>query len=153
MTLNPSATDVYELAVNLDDQTGQVIGDALETLLAEGALDVWTTAIGMKKNRPAVMLSLLVLPQDKDRLSLRVLELTGSFGVRSRPCSRLVLDRKHVTATCPLGQFRVKIGLHQGRILVAQPELEDVRALARAGGVPLRDALAHASAAAQALRH
>jgi pyridinium-3,5-bisthiocarboxylic acid mononucleotide nickel chelatase len=149
--LPQSAVDVVELSVNLDDQTGEVIGDAMEVLLAEGALDVWTQAIGMKKNRPGVMLSLLAAPGDAERLGARVLALTGSFGVRMRPAARLVLERRHVTAQCRLGEFRVKIGVLAGRVLVAQPEMADVKKMAVEAGVTLREAMGAAQAAAQEL--
>jgi pyridinium-3,5-bisthiocarboxylic acid mononucleotide nickel chelatase len=147
--LPQSPVNVVELSVNLDDQTGQIIGDAIDTLLAQGALDAWTTPIGMKKNRPGTMLSLLASPQDQDRLALLLLELTGSFGVRMRPVSRLVLDRKHITVDSPLGQFRLKVGSLHGRIIVARPEMQDVKTLALKAGIPLRLAIEQANAAAQ----
>ncbi len=78
---------VVEIVANLDDATGEALGDAAQTLLAEGALDVWTAAIQMKKQRPGVMLSILSREADAARLGLRIMELTGSFGVRHRPCS------------------------------------------------------------------
>ena len=57
--VNPSPTAVTEIVVNLDDVTGEVVGDAVRTLMQAGALDVWTAEIQMKKGRPGVMLSLL----------------------------------------------------------------------------------------------
>jgi uncharacterized protein (DUF111 family) len=149
--LTPSPTDVWELAVNLDDQTGQVVGDSIDTLLAQGALDAWTTPIGMKKNRPGVMLSILAKPTDKDRLAALMLQLTGSFGVRMHPCTRLVLDRKHVTGQCSLGTFRIKVGSLSGKIIAAQPEMQDVKQLALANNTTLRQALNLAMAEAQKL--
>ncbi len=148
-SLAQSPVDVVELSVNLDDQTGQVIGDAIDTLLAEGALDAWTAAIGMKKNRPGVMLSVLAAPKDDQRLALRLIELTGSFGVRMRACRRLVLERRHIAGVCGLGEFRIKVGSLGGRIMVARPEMQDVKALAEKAGVSLRSALEQANAAAQ----
>ena len=40
------------LEANLDDLNPQVFGYVMERLLAEGALDVFGTAVQMKKNRP-----------------------------------------------------------------------------------------------------
>lgn len=141
-------TQVVELAVNLDDATPQLVGEAQRVLMEQGALDVWTTAIGMKKGRPGVCLSLLCGQGDADRLSRRVLELTGSFGVRRRGWDRLVLDRRHETIATPIGPVRVKVGVLDGEVLVAKPEYEDVRALAESAGVTFRAAQRTAGAAA-----
>lgn len=149
-TLSPAR--VCELAVNLDDVTAQVIGDAATRLMSEGALDVWTTAIGMKKQRPGVMLSVLCSPGDRDRLARRVLELTGSFGARFREWDRIVLEREHVEVDSAIGGLRVKVGSMDGRVVVARPEFEDVKALADRAGVSVRRAMDEANAAANRVR-
>lgn len=148
----PALTAVVEMAVNLDDVTAQVVGDAQQRLLAEGALDVWTVPIGMKKQRPGVMLCLLCDDRDAQALARRIIELTGSFGVRMRQWDRLVLDRRHETVTTRYGKLRIKVGSLEGRVLVARPEFEDVKALADAAGVPVGEAMSAAHAAADAWR-
>src|SRR5690348_3157485 len=91
-----SLTTIVELAVNLDDMTAQVIGDAQERLLAAGALDAWTIPIGMKKQRPGVMLCLLCAEADRAAMARLVIDLTGTLGVRYRTWERVVLQRAHV---------------------------------------------------------
>ncbi|MBI1369899.1 MAG: DUF111 family protein [Planctomycetes bacterium] len=139
---------VVELAVNLDDVTGEIIGAASETLLDEGALDVWTAAITMKKNRPAVMLSMLCEASRADYFARRIIELTGSFGVRHRTWDRLVLERRIETVQTDFGPIRVKVGSLEHETLVAKPEFEDVRAAAREHHVSERLVLDAARAAA-----
>jgi pyridinium-3,5-bisthiocarboxylic acid mononucleotide nickel chelatase len=155
----PAPSEVVELAVNLDDLTGQVLGDAQVRLLEAGALDVWTVPIGMKKQRPGVMLCVLAEAPHRDALARLMLELTGSFGVRFRAWQRLVLDRRHEPVQTRLGPVRLKVGTlapdDGGRgeeLVVVQPEFEDVRALARSAGVSLRTALQAAHAAADTWR-
>lgn len=147
-TLSP--TRVCELVVNLDDATPQVVASAQRALIEAGALDVWTTAIGMKKQRPGVMLSLLCEASQRDVMARRVIELTGSFGVRMRVWDRLVLERRFETVATGLGEARVKLGLLDGRCVVAAPEYESVAALARAAGVNVREAMEVAKAATTA---
>jgi uncharacterized protein (DUF111 family) len=142
-------TEVWEIAVNLDDVSGEIIGDAVPRLLEAGALDVWTTPIQMKKQRPGVMLGLLCASEQRDALARLVIELTGSFGVRFRPWERLVLQRRFVTLTTALGDVRVKVGALDGREVVAAPEYESVRQLAQRAGVSLRQAMLTAQAAVQ----
>lgn len=145
---DPTPTAVYELVVNLDDTTGEIIGHAMETLLAEGALDVWTTAIGMKKGRPGVMMSVLCRAEDRDKTARRVLALTGSFGVRYRSWDRLVLDRSFTEVDTVLGRATVKVGSLDGALIAVRPEYEDAKELARAAGVTVREAMDQVTAAA-----
>ncbi|MEX0652841.1 MAG: nickel insertion protein [Phycisphaeraceae bacterium] len=145
-------TEVVELAVNLDDVTPEVIAAATAALLAEGALDVWTVAIGMKKQRPGVMLCLLCAVDQRAALARRVVALTGSFGVRWRTWDRLVVDRRHVTLETAWGPVRVKVGELDGQVVVARPEYEDVRSLAARAGVDVREAMGAATAAAERWR-
>ena len=149
---NPSPTSVTEIVVNLDDVTGELIGDAQQELMAAGALDVWTTAIQMKKGRPGVMLSILCEAGRKDELARRVIELTGSFGVRFREWGRLVLDRRHVTVDTTFGKVRIKVGSLDGKIVVAQPEFEDVKQLAQEAGATTREVMDAARSAAHIWR-
>lgn len=149
----PSPTIVFELAVNLDDVTPQVLGDAFERLLAAGALDVWSVPIGMKKQRPGVMLCALCTESQRFELARLIIDLTGSLGVRSRVWERLVLQRSHVRVETRFGALRLKLGTLEGALIVAQPEFEDVKALADETGVPLRIILQAAHAAADHYRN
>jgi len=139
---------VAELVVNLDDTTPEVIGQAVDALLAEGALDAWTTPIGMKKNRPGVMLSVLCREEDRARTAERVLRLTGSFGVRHRVWDRTVLDRAVHTLQTRLGEIEIKVGSRDGRAVVAQPEWASVLEAADRKGITPRETMAAATAAA-----
>lgn len=147
-----ASTRVAELAVNLDDITAELIADAQQTLLDEGALDVWTVAIGMKKGRAGTMLCVLCLEEDRDTFARRILALTGSLGVRHRLWDRTVLDRKFVTVTTRFGQVRVKVGMLEGQGIVARAEFEDLRKIARQHGVSLREVATAAEAAIESYR-
>ncbi len=74
--------EVMELSCNLDDMCPEDIGFALELLLDAGALDVWTSPIGMKKNRPGVMLSLLCPVEEAERFAELLFRHTTTLGIR-----------------------------------------------------------------------
>jgi hypothetical protein len=149
--MEAAAEKVFEISANLDDASGEVLGEALSRLIDEGALDAWTTPIGMKRNRPGVTLSLLCCIEDRDRLARRLIELTGTFGVRYRAWDRLVLARRHETVETKFGSIRVKVGSIEGRVVTAKPEFADARQLAEKHGVPVRCVLDAARAARMAL--
>ncbi len=143
---------VVELVVNLDDISAELMGEAQQALLAGGALDVGTTPIGMKKQRPGVMLSVLCAVEDQSATARRIIELTGSFGVRYRRWDRLVLERVLVEVETMYGPVRVKVGYLDGRVVAARPEYEQVRQVAAAAGLCVREAMAAADAAAERWR-
>jgi pyridinium-3,5-bisthiocarboxylic acid mononucleotide nickel chelatase len=128
---NPAEADtVWLLETNLDDVSGEVIGYTTEQLLAAGALDVWTTAIQMKKQRPGVVLS--VLAQDNKRCELEAIMFreTGTLGVRRCRLSRTKQPRPEATAETPWGPVRLK---------ACKPEYDDCARIARAHNIPLRE--------------
>ena len=139
---------VIELVANVDDASAEVLASAMDGLLADGALDAWTAPITMKKTRPGCMLSVLCEVSARERLGRRLMELTGSFGVRWRTWDRVVLDRHHESVTTPFGSVRLKIGSRDGRPLLAKPEFEDAAEAARQHEVPVRLVLDHARGAA-----
>lgn len=143
------STRVSEIAANLDDVTGEVVGQAVDALRRAGALDVWTTPIQMKYDRPAVTLSALVETDDAVRLSELLMELTGSFGVRRREWDRVVLDRRFESIDTPFGPVRIKIGELDGRVVAVKPEYADAARAADEAGVVVRLVLDTARAAAQ----
>ena len=125
---------VILLETNLDDVSGLVLGYAQERLFAAGALDVWTTPIQMKKNRPGTVLSVLV-PKDKEQLATGViLRETPTLGIRTRLVDRYVADRKMVTIETELGTVAVKLKLLDGKAISAAPEPDDVRRIAMETG-------------------
>lgn len=138
------------MACNLDDTTGEALGYALERLLAAGALDVWLTPIQMKKNRPAVTLSVLASPEQAGELAALLLSETTTLGVRQSVVDRFKAGRKSIDVETPYGPVQAKIKCLAGRAVAATPEYDDCAALAREQGVPFIDVYVAAQAAASA---
>jgi len=85
--------EVYILSCNLDDMTGEDIGHAMDVLLEEGALDVYTEPISMKKNRPAVCLNVMCHADERDKFARLIFASTSTIGIREAKYNRYVLDR------------------------------------------------------------
>jgi hypothetical protein len=143
-----SAEALVELRCNLDDITGELVAYTIEQLLAAGALDAWAAPLVMKKGRPAVQLSALCRPADRERISAIILRETPTLGVRWSAAERLAAGRELRAVDTPWGQVRVKRKLLDGAPAGDAPEYEDCAALARAHGVPLADVYAAALRAA-----
>ncbi|MBZ5639844.1 MAG: nickel pincer cofactor biosynthesis protein LarC [Acidobacteriia bacterium] len=134
----PAANDVVVIEVTLDDAPPQVVAYAAERLFAEGALEVFTTPVHMKKGRSGHLLTVLARPDRLDALAGVVLRETPTLGLRYRREGRIELDRRTATVTTPFGRVRLKEGLLGGSPIKAWPEYEDCARLARSRGVPLK---------------
>jgi pyridinium-3,5-bisthiocarboxylic acid mononucleotide nickel chelatase len=138
---------VIVIEANLDDDLPEIVGAAMETLFAAGALDVFFTAIQMKKNRPGVKLTVLAPPNLAAALSAVVLRETSTLGVRTYPTSRVKTRRWQETVATPWGDVRVKVKEFVGERRAA-PEYADCLELSRRAGVPLPEVYQAVNAAA-----
>jgi uncharacterized protein (TIGR00299 family) protein len=129
-----------QLAVNVDDVTGEVIAHTIAVLIDAGAFDAWATPIVMKKGRPAHVVSALCDPALVDRVAGALVAETGSLGVRATTVERWPQTRRQVTVE--VGGHRIGVKLAPGRVKV---EHDDAAAAARALGRPLRDVLDEAA--------
>ena len=141
------------LEANVDDLEPELVPDAIDALLAAGALDAWTAPIVMKRGRPAVAISALCERDMLDEVRRTFFEATTTFGVRVHEVSRPELDRRIVEIDLAEGgpRIRVKLGVLDGRTLNAKPEHADVVEAARKLGRPVRSVHAQASALAYRL--
>src|SRR6185295_13334743 len=133
------AASVVVIEADIDDMNPQLFGVVMETLHAEGALDVFYTAIQMKKNRPGTLLTVVAPPDARERLTAAIFRETTTIGVRYSEMSRECLDREEVSVATPLGAVRVKVARRDGRVLNAAPELEDCARIAREHQVPVKE--------------
>jgi len=129
---------VAVLETNLDDCTGEVIGYTIERLFTAGALDVFAVPIQMKKNRPAVLLTVIAEPARVPELEAILFRETGTFGVRRTTAARSKLHRESVTVVTPWGEVRAKRGWRDGFEIVT-PEYDDCARVAAEAGVALRE--------------
>ncbi|MBI1922114.1 MAG: nickel pincer cofactor biosynthesis protein LarC [Geobacter sp.] len=136
-----SATLLHDEAVlletHIDDISPEILGFLMERLLAEGALDAAFSPVQMKKNRPAVKLTVLSSPEKLEHLARLVLTETTTIGVRYHPVARFKLERTVEQRQTSLGPVRVKIIRDGSSLLRIAPEYEECRRIAEDQGLPL----------------
>ncbi|MFT5583098.1 MAG: hypothetical protein ACI9VR_000676 [Cognaticolwellia sp.] len=143
-------TSVLELQTQVDDMRGEEVPALLDALFAAGALDAWTQQVSMKKGRPALLLSALCRPQNREGVSRAMLRHSTSFGLRVQALERDILRREHVPVQTAFGPIRIKVGWLDDERLQASPEHEDCAHAALAHDRPLRSVYAAAQAAYRA---
>ncbi len=135
------------LEANIDDLDPRLWPAVLDRILAAGAADAWLTPILMKKGRPAHTLSVLTDAACRADVLAIVFAETTTIGLRERPVGKVALDRDIRTVEVGGETIRVKVARHEGVVVNAQPEYEDVAAAATALGRPVKAVLADAVAA------
>jgi len=136
--------EIRVIEANLDDLNPQVYGYFLERALAAGALDVFTTPIQMKKNRPGTLLTVLCNPADESKFQDLFFAETTTLGVRSHTTQRRCLPREWESVSTRYGEVRMKLARVNGRVVQISPEYEDCRKLAEAKSVPLQHVMQEA---------
>ena len=130
--------EISVIEANLDDMNPQIYGHLQERALAAGALDVYTTPVQMKKNRPGTLLTVLCKPSDVEAMMNLVFAETTTFGARTYRAQRRTLPRELVNVQTRFGQLRVKVSRVNGNVLHATPEYEDCKKAATEQNVPLQ---------------
>lgn len=133
--------DILELKCNIDDMTAEEIGFAMEQLLNNGALDVYTVAIGMKKSRPGVILCTLCKEKDKDNMLKSIFKNTTTIGVRICKNERETLERKVKVRETAFGKVHWKISSGYG-VQKEKAEFEDLRQIAQKYQLSIKEARA-----------
>ena len=134
-----STDTVCVLECNIDDMTGEELGFAKEELMKQGARDVFSASVDMKKGRPGILLSVICSMDDKERMVREIFKLTSTIGIRQKICERYVLDRTIEKKNTPYGEVSVKkvsgYGVERSKI-----EYEDARKIAEAESISIAEA-------------
>ncbi len=136
---------VSVIEANLDDMNPQVYGYLVDKALECGALDVFSSAVQMKKNRPGMLVTILCEPSNAARMMDLLFRETTTIGVRTHEAQRKTLAREFVRVTTEYGDVRMKVSKLGDAVVNAAPEYEDCRAIAEKQGVPLKTVLAAAA--------
>ena len=137
--LGASQETILELSCNVDDMSPEAVGFAIEELLRLGAPDAYYTQIGMKKNRPGLILTCLCREEQRDEMVRAIFRHTTTLGVRETLCRRYVLRRETHTVETPYGPVRVKRAEGYG-VEREKAEYDDLRRIARDAELTLAQA-------------
>lgn len=130
--------EITELNCNIDDMTAEEVSFACNRLRKEGALEVYTTAIGMKKNRQGVLLTCLCRNEDKEKLLETIFRYTSTIGIRECVYKRYVLDRYEKRVSTELGEVSIKYSTGYG-ISKSKAEYEDIAKIAEENNMSVEE--------------
>lgn len=108
-----------------------------DKILEDGALDIYTESIYMKKNRPANKISILCKEEDLEKFVEKLLKETSTFGVRYHKYNREILNRKYIKVNTVYGEVTFKLGYYKGSLIKVTPEYEECKMISKNTGIPL----------------
>ncbi len=131
--------DAILLECNIDDMSNEVIGSLMDRVLEAGAKDISFQNIQMKKNRPAILLSILTTEKNEDPLKDLLFRETSTFGIKSFRVKKSILKREVEEVSTSLGLVRIKKGLLGDEVIKSKPEFEDVLRISKEKQIPLME--------------
>ncbi|MDP6582737.1 MAG: nickel pincer cofactor biosynthesis protein LarC [Vicinamibacterales bacterium] len=133
----------------IDDMNPQIFGVLMDRLYAAGAVDVFFTAVQMKKNRPGTHVTVLVPPEQREAVSETLFRDSTTIGVRHAEVTRETLRRELVAVSTSFGEVRCKVARRDRVVLNVAPEFDDCARLAEQHGVAVKEVYAVAVKAYQ----
>ena len=129
---------VIELRCNIDDQSPEQISYASEVLLGNGALDVYSTPVVMKKGRLGTLFTVICKEENREKIIKLIFKHTTTIGIRETLCHRYILDRKEDSLTTDYGMVRVKTGFGYGTVR-HKYEYNDLKFIAKKTGLSIQE--------------
>ena len=129
---------IIELRCNLDDMAPEDIAYATELLMNEGACDVYTLNIQMKKNRPGIMLCCMCKQNEKEKFAGLIFKHTSTIGIREYECNRYILKRENIVIDTGYGKVQAKKSEGYGTKKI-KAEYEDIARIAKETGLPISE--------------
>jgi len=142
-----SGDRVVQIECEIDDMSPQLFGPLMDLLTEAGALDVFYSAVQMKKNRPGTLVTVLAAPNLREAITAILFSHSTTIGVRYQEMQRDTLDREIRSIETPIGSVRFKVATRGGRVLNAAPEFEDCARIAAERGLPIKEVQAIATRA------
>lgn len=131
-----SEEELFLLETNIDDMSSEVYSYIFDKLFSLNALDVYTTSISMKKNRPAILLSVLVKEENVFDVEKFIFKETTTFGIRKTKFNRTALKREFKKIDTKYGEVTVKVGILDNEVIKVMPEYEDVKRISLEKNIP-----------------
>jgi uncharacterized protein (TIGR00299 family) protein len=132
------AEAIVTVECEIDDMNPQLFGPLMERLYAAGALDVFYSAVQMKKNRPGTLVTVIAHPDRRHDIAGVLFAETTTIGVRYREMVRECLEREWETLETSVGKIRFKVARRGGKVLNAAPEFDDCVRAAVERGLPVK---------------
>lgn len=146
--LGGSVSRVGIIEAAIDDATPEVLSYVAEKLFHAGAIDVYRTAVQMKKGRSGTQFTVLCDPERARDIQALLFTETTTLGLRYREEEKISLQREFITVETQWGGVKIKVAVGEhGEPVNMAPEFEDCRRVAETHGVPLKHVMQAAVAA------
>ncbi|TFG18305.1 MAG: nickel pincer cofactor biosynthesis protein LarC [Promethearchaeota archaeon] len=141
--------DVTILETNVDDVTGEILGNFIHKMENFNILDIQIIPSITKKNRPSYVIKILCHPVISNKVLETIFTELGTLGVRISKTKRACIDREVETVKIVINQetyeINYKISYYfkkdRKQIVNIKPEYEDLKKISSKTGFSVKDLL------------
>ena len=124
--ISPRYEEICVQEAWIDDQTSEEIANLLELFRKEGAYDVSSQTINMKKNRIGFSLQVILPIEKKEYFRKLWFQYSTTIGLRERKQSRWVLLRRKGECLTTFGKIRFKQSMKPNGTIYMKPENDEI---------------------------
>lgn len=138
---------VAVIETGIDDMNPQIYDYLMAKMLKMGALDVLLKPVQMKKNRPAILMTVICAVEAVGKFADIIMRETTTIGLRWRLENRIKAKRKILEVQTPYGIIRCKVAAATENIINVSPEYDDCKRAAADNNIPLKEVMEKARSA------
>ena len=133
---------ILVLETNVDDVSGEVLGNLIDKLIQNGAKDVTISHAITKKNRPTNLITVLCDDAVLHTMTSILTDETGTLGIRVRRSERFIQPRttQTISITIKQRQFEVRYKINPTTRKILKIEFDDIKNVSNSLQISLRDA-------------
>ncbi|MFX0038476.1 MAG: nickel pincer cofactor biosynthesis protein LarC [Promethearchaeota archaeon] len=145
-SLQQYVEQVSVLETDVDDVSGEVIGNFIKIFENEEILDIQIFPSITKKNRPGHIIKILCYPEQTFNLMEKIIHELGTLGVRfniiNRVCISRKIERKSIEINEKIYEIAYKISFTKSdkglEIVNIKPEFEDLKKISQDTDLPIK---------------
>ena len=145
-SLQKYVENISILETDVDDVSGEILGNFINKLKKEDILDVQIIPILTKKNRPSYIIKVLCHPKNTFKLIEKMIHELGTLGVRYYTMYRVCVERTQEKRSVEINgknyevNFKISFieSLNDKDIVNIKPEYEDIKRISEDSGIPVR---------------
>jgi hypothetical protein len=134
------------LETNVDDVSGEILGNFINKLKNEDILDIQIIPSITKKSRPSHIIQILCYPEYTTKLIEKMIHELGTLGVRFNTVNRVCVDRVMEKRTIEIEgnifdvNFKISFIISENgkEIVNIKPEFEDIKKISENLGITIK---------------
>ncbi len=141
--------DVTVLETDVDDVSGEMLGNFINTMENEKILDIQVLPSITKKNRPSHVIKILCHPQNSFKIMEKIINELSTLGIRFYTIKRVCVDRKFKKSKIDINSKTYELNFKisyvkmndEINVINVKPEFEDLKRISKESTLSIKEIL------------